>query len=321
MGLLDPLLSLLGAYSASNVYNFLRGYSDRSYLDPEIDIALVTGGSNGHGATLVKKLNELKIPVVVLDLVVPDQQVEGVYYLKCDISSREQLLEAAQIIKSQIGNITILVNNVTVSQGKTVLDLSFDEIESSFNVNLLSQFYTVKIFLPGMLKLKRGYIVFISSVVAYLGPAKLSEYMTPCCKQIFIADFQGTTAASKSAILGLYDSLTYELGPNADTDSGVRTLLVIPGQMSSLLQELQNPSTRLTSSILDVSMVADRIMLALSRGEEGKVTVPRKAKFISLMRTLPRPATTMIRSMVGVDNCMDHYVGTKEEVDDLSFAL
>ncbi|KAK7203094.1 hypothetical protein BZA70DRAFT_81359 [Myxozyma melibiosi] len=297
MRILDHILSRLGGYSTAGIYNALRGY-DEDYLDPELDIALVTGGSNGLGANLVKRLRARRIPVVVLDIETPESPTDGVYYIKCDISSREQVLDAAQVIKSEIGDVTIVINNAAIAQGKTILDLTYEEIESCLNVNLVSQFYTVKAFLPGMLKMRRGYFVIVASVIAYIGPAKLSAY-----------------AASKSGLLGLYESLTYEVGPNADNESGVHTLLITQGQMATdLFAGVSNPHS-FAASVLDSSEVADRIMLALSRKEQGRVMMPAYARLIPVMRLLPRSVVSAFRYWSDVDRGMDTFLGQKPNGD------
>ncbi|KAK9372573.1 uncharacterized protein V1513DRAFT_486889 [Lipomyces chichibuensis] len=292
MGLMNAALSVLGSTSAAKLYYFLRGYSSKSYLDPELDIALVTGGCNGLGANIVKRLRARKIPVVVLDVADPEDRVDGVYYIKCDISSREQVIDAAEVIKQEIGDITILVNNAAITHGKTIVDLTYEEIELCMRVNLTSQFYTVKACLPGMLKLRRGYIVIVSSVMAYVGPVKLSAY-----------------AASKSGLLGLYESLTYEVGPNADKDSGIRTILVTTGQMATSLFEGVKSPHKITAPVLDTSIVADRILLALERGEQGRLMLPVYARFMPFVRAMPRSFMTIVRYLSGVDRGMRTYLG------------
>ncbi|KAK9448497.1 uncharacterized protein V1518DRAFT_419129 [Limtongia smithiae] len=289
--ILDKILSYLGLSSAGALYGLARGYS-LDYLDPELDVALVTGGSNGLGAATVKRLRAKRIPVVVLDVIMPEDQLEGVYYVKCDISSLEQVLDAAEVIKREIGDVTILINNAAIAQGKSLLDLSYEEIDKCLEVNLHSQFYTVKAFLPGMLKLRRGYVVIVSSVIAYIGPVKLSAY-----------------AASKSGLLGLYEALTYEVGANANVASGVRTLLVVQGQMTSSLFEGVVTRHKIVAPVLDTRIVADRILLALSRGEQGKVALPVYAKLVPLVRVLPRFLLTPIRSWSGIDRGMTSFLG------------
>ncbi|KAK9479380.1 hypothetical protein V1514DRAFT_328474 [Lipomyces japonicus] len=292
MGRFNSILSQIGQFTSSKLYYHLRGYSTSKFLDPDIDIVVITGGSNGLGAKLARQLTESSISVVVLDVVEPVEKLQGVCYIKCDISSREQVLDAAFVIKQEIGDVTVLINNAAITQGKTILDLTFEEIDNTMKINLVSNFYTVKAFLPGMVKLRRGYVVTISSVTGYVGPIKLGAY-----------------AASKAGLLCLHDSLTYELGPDPDSGSGVRTILVATGQMSThLFEGVQTPS-RSMAPILDTTVVADRICLALQRGEQGRITMPTYARFMPLMRILPRSVMTAVRYLSGIDRGMDDYTG------------
>jgi short-subunit dehydrogenase len=89
-----------------------------------------------------------------------------------------------------------------------------DEIESTFRVNLISHFYTLKTFLPGMLRAGRGTIVTMSSVLGQIGAARLSDY-----------------SASKAAITAMHKSLVAELSSTPE----IKTILVTPGQLSTPL--------------------------------------------------------------------------------------
>jgi NAD(P)-dependent dehydrogenase (short-subunit alcohol dehydrogenase family) len=62
--------------------------------------------------------------------------------------------------------------------GKAILDLKPDEVEKNFRVNLLSHFYTIRAFLPGMLEDERGTIVTVASVLGHLGAANLCKCIT-----------------------------------------------------------------------------------------------------------------------------------------------
>jgi NAD(P)-dependent dehydrogenase (short-subunit alcohol dehydrogenase family) len=107
---------------------------------------------------------------------------------------------------SQLGTPTILINNAAIVNGKPLLDLSLDEIDRNFRVNLLSHFYTTKTFLPGMLRAGQGTIVTISSVIGQIGAAQLTDY-----------------AAAKAGITALHKSLAAELKstPEIKTDIGL----------------------------------------------------------------------------------------------------
>ena len=75
----------------------------------------------------------------------------------------------------QLGTPTVLVNcAVTITTGAKLIDMPIDAIQREIGTNILGNFYTIKEFLPDMLRLERGHIVTISSALGFMGPARLS---------------------------------------------------------------------------------------------------------------------------------------------------
>lgn len=158
------------------------------------DIVLITGGSGGLGKELIQLFCDRKTRgIVSVDIELPcsEDRVPGVYYYKCDVSDVDQLESLYETVKTDIGQVTILINNAGITIGKSLVDLQIEEIQRIISVNLLASFYTTKTFLPDMLENKRGYIVTVGSVLGYMSPAKLSAY-----------------GASKSGLVALHESLT-----------------------------------------------------------------------------------------------------------------
>lgn len=148
-------------------------------LERHRDVVLVTGGGSGLGKEIVKEFQKRRIQrLVVFDINIPndDQKLEDVYYYKCDVSDKKQVMELSERVKNEVGIVTILVNNAGITSGKSLIDLSFEEIEKIIQVNLMSSFYLDKAFLPDMLILKRGYIITVASVLGYMSPANLSKF-------------------------------------------------------------------------------------------------------------------------------------------------
>jgi NADP-dependent 3-hydroxy acid dehydrogenase YdfG len=78
-------------------------------------------------------------------------------------------------VNSEVGSIYVLVNNAGVVFGQRIMDASPAHIRRTFDVNLLSNFWTVKAILPGM-KAQGGHIVTVSSVCGFAGFHSLSDY-------------------------------------------------------------------------------------------------------------------------------------------------
>ena len=188
---------------------------------------------------------------------------------------------------------TILINNAGITTGKTLLDLSYDEIERTIQINLMSSFYTIKTFLPDMLLMQRGYIVTIASVLGYMSPARLSAY-----------------GASKSGLIALHESLTYELGPPSINPKGIKTLLICPGQLKTgMFDGVKTPSSILAPE-LDPKYVADNVISAIELGRRGEIKIPFYGNFLPIFRAVPWPIVEAARYYSGIDKSMQTFKNT-----------
>lgn len=158
--------------------NFMADSVIGTVLERHSDVVLVTGGCSGLGREIVRDLKRCKHPkVVVFDLHIPpdEERFPEVHYYSCDVSDVSCIQALAAIVKREVGIVTVVINNAGITSGKTLMELSFGEIEKIIAVNLTSNFYINKTFLPDMVLLQRGYIVTVSSVLGYMTPARLSE--------------------------------------------------------------------------------------------------------------------------------------------------
>ena len=89
---------------------------------------------------------------------------KNVFFYNFDISNLEEVKYNCKLIKSQVGHVNILINNAGImNKAKLFMDLTENEILNIFNVNILSQFWMIREFLPKMLQDNKGHIVNISS--------------------------------------------------------------------------------------------------------------------------------------------------------------
>ncbi|CDK26087.1 unnamed protein product [Kuraishia capsulata CBS 1993] len=283
-------------YAADRTYRTLSDFFIGTIFDPYRDKVLVTGGGSGLGREIAIQFKNTSATVIVLDVSIPDEDDEnyipGVKYYKCDVSKRSEVIKIGRLIKDEIGDVAVLINNAAITNGKAILDIDFEDIEKTVQVNLLSSFYTIKTFLPDMIKNKRGYVVTIASVLGYMSPARLSAY-----------------GASKSGLIALHESLTYELGPPAFTANGVKTLLVCPGQMkTNMFKGVKTPSTLLAPE-LDPKYVAKSVLKAVFMGRRGEIKLPFYSNFIPLFRAMPWPVVEVARCFSGIDQSMRKFAG------------
>ncbi|PVH86471.1 NAD(P)-binding protein [Cadophora sp. DSE1049] len=281
--------SLLTALYFLGVLNRQIAYSKPRTVDFSEEVIVVTGGASGLGLLIAEVYGMRGATVAVLDVKdLEAGEARGVSVYKCDVGDKEQVAKVAVEIERDLGTPTILINNAAIVNGKPLLDLSTDDIDRTFRVNVLSHFYTIKAFLPGMIRAKTGTIVTISSVLGQLGAAYLSDY-----------------TASKAGITALHKSLDAEL---KDTPE-IKTILVSPGQLSTpLFNGVKTPNSFL-APLLEPVDVAKEVIAAIDSGSSAVLAMPLYARWTDWMNVLPVGVQTIVRKMAGVDSAMKGFVG------------
>ncbi|POS82195.1 NAD(P)-binding protein [Erysiphe pulchra] len=286
--------SLLTLLFFCQILNLQIAYSKPRKVDLSEEIIVITGGAGGLGLLIAEVYGMRGATVAVLD--VKDLEagdVRGVTAYRCDVSDKDQLAKVALQIERDFGSPTILINNAAIVNGKPLLDLSLEEIEKCLRVNLLAQFYTIKTFLPGMIRSGSGTIVTISSVLSSLGAASLTDY-----------------AASKAGITALHKSLTAEL----KSTPNIKTVLVSPGQIgSSLFSSVKTPSN-FFGPILESVDVAKEVIATIDSGSSAHLSMPLYARWIDWMNVLPVGVQAVLRRLSGIDNAMSTFQKKDKEL-------
>lgn len=166
---------------------------------------LVTGGNRGIGRAIAEAFlaNGDKVAVTTRSGGAP----EGALDVRCDITDAAAVEAAFSEIEAAHGPVEVLVANAGVTKDTLILRMSEEDWSSVIDTNLTGSFRLAKRAAKGMLRLRRGRIIFISSVVGLLGSAGQANY-----------------AASKAGLVGMARSLARELGSRSIT-----TNVVAPG--------------------------------------------------------------------------------------------
>jgi len=128
-----------------------------------------------------------------------------------------------------------------------------------------------------------GTLVTVSSILAHMTPANLTDY-----------------AASKAAVSAIHTSLTMELRQQSLTDK-VKTILVETGQIDTdLFRRVETPSN-FFGPILDTREVAKEIVKLIDSGDGGLVRMPAYARFIDWYMVLPAGLQIVARWASGID--------------------
>ncbi|GCD89149.1 3-oxoacyl-ACP reductase FabG [Nocardioides sp. LS1] len=166
---------------------------------------LVTGGNRGIGRAIAEAFiaNGDQVAVTTRNGGAP----EGALDVRCDITDAAAVEAAFAEIEAAHGPVEVLVANAGITADTLILRMSEDDWSSVIDTNLTGSFRLAKRAAKGMLRLRRGRIIFISSVVGLLGSAGQVNY-----------------AASKAGLVGMARSLARELGSRSIT-----TNVVAPG--------------------------------------------------------------------------------------------
>jgi 3-oxoacyl-[acyl-carrier protein] reductase len=159
---------------------------------------LVTGGNRGIGRAIAETFLAAgdRVAVTTRSGGAPD----GALDVRCDITDADAVEAAFKEIEEAHGPVEVLVANAGITADTLVLRMSDDDWSSVIDTNLTGSFRLAKRAAKGMLRLRRGRIVFISSVVGLLGSAGQVNY-----------------AASKAGLVGMARSLARELGSRSIT--------------------------------------------------------------------------------------------------------
>ena len=167
-------------------------------LDFKGRTAVVTGGMQGIGAAIVKRLEASGAKVAVWDLYHTD---------KVDVSNPSSVEKAVERTLKQLGRIDVLVNNAGVAgMNVPTVDYPIEEWERVLRINLTSQFLCCRAVAPHMVKANYGRIVNIASVAGKEGNPNAVAY-----------------SASKARVISLTKSLGKELA-----QSGVLVNCITP---------------------------------------------------------------------------------------------
>ncbi|KAH0587852.1 hypothetical protein H2248_006607 [Termitomyces sp. 'cryptogamus'] len=264
-----------------------------SQFDWGEQIVVITGGSSGVGELLANTLAVRNVTVVVLDIEPIVTENYNITYYKCDVSQWEEVEAVSKRVIEEIGEPTILVNNAGVVQGKLILDLTPADIHQTFSVNTLAHFWTLKAFLPTMIKNETGHIVTISSVLGYIGTPRLVDY-----------------CASKAAAISLNESLRYELDIKYKCPR-IRTTLVTPGHiMTPMFNTFSTPDTAfykfLFPSVQPVALVK-RIIAVLDEQDSQCIRIPFYVHLCPFLQHMPSFFRDLAQWLAHANFAMDHF--------------
>src|SRR5260370_37385573 len=170
---------------------------------------LVTGGTRGIGLAIARRLAAGGDSVTVTSR--SGDPAEALAVVRCDVRYAASVASAFGSVEAEQGPVEVLVANAGVPRDQLLALMSEDAFGAVLDTNLAGAYRVARRAVRGMMRMRRGRLIFISSVVGLYGSAGQANY-----------------AASKAGLVGLARSLARELGSR-----GITSNVVAPGFVDS----------------------------------------------------------------------------------------
>ena len=184
---------------------------------------LVTGGNRGIGLAIARGFAQAGDTVAVTHC--SGEPPEGLIGVRCEVTDTDSVDAAFTEAEEKLGGpIEVLVANAGVTRDGLLMRMSDEDWDTVIDTNLAGAFRCVRRASKGMIRMRRGRIILISSVVGLYGGPGQANY-----------------AASKAGLVGLARSVTRELGGR-----GITANVVAPGFIDTDMTAALPQDTRAT---------------------------------------------------------------------------
>ncbi|KAG8323501.1 epidermal retinol dehydrogenase 2-like [Homalodisca vitripennis] len=254
------------------------------------ETVLITGTGHGIGRELALQFAALGAKIVCVDInaegneqtvkELKDRGYTRVHRYECDVSSRESVLELAEKVGREVGDVTVLVNNAGIMPCHPFTSSSHEEIMRIFNINVFAHFWMLQMFLPGMVRKNHGHIVGISSMAGILGLTNLVPY-----------------CASKYAVRGLMEALAEEYREDP-RQLNIKFTSIFPYIVNTGL--CKKPKIRFPSllGIVSTQEAARQIIQAMRR-DVTEVSIPSGLLTVNyVLRLFPVKVTRLVKDFL-----------------------
>lgn len=258
-------------------------------------VILITGCSTGIGHDLAQQLTRNGYTVAATARNINTiSDLEAALILPLDVTNQDSIQKAVDSVIQKFGRIDVLVNNAGFCQIGAIEELSNDQVQQMYDVNVFGVMRMIKAVVPIMRKQKSGRIINISSIAGRL--------VTPV---------NGAYSSSKFALEAISDALRMELEP-----FNIQVVLIEPGAIKTNFDKtvhvhgdkvLSNP----TSPYLSLYRVYQRVSDGMREHEPGPETVSKVIRQV-LESTKPKA-----RYLAGTAFSMKLVLALRDSVWDL----
>lgn len=183
-------------------------------MTTEPKTVLVTGGNRGIGLAIAQAFKDAGHKVAITYR--SGEPPQGFFAVQADVRDSASIDAAFKEVEAELGNVEVLVANAGITKDTLLMRMKEEDFTDVLDTNLTGAFRVVQRATKGMLKLKRGRIILISSVVGLYGGMGQVNY-----------------SSSKAALVGMARSITRELGSRNITAN-----VVAPGFINTEMTEV-----------------------------------------------------------------------------------
>lgn len=194
-------------------------------------VAVVTGGAAGIGAAICRFLARDGADIAIWDRDIAAAEElaaeigalgRKVVICQVDVASREQVDAAADKVRAELGPIGILVNNAGISPEKDFVEITEQDWDRVFDINMKGMFFCTQAVIADMISAQWGRVVNISSSSAQSGARRMVHY-----------------AATKGGVIGYTKALAQEVAPMGITVNNVPPSTVLTEGLKSVEDRLE----------------------------------------------------------------------------------
>ncbi|XP_068737551.1 epidermal retinol dehydrogenase 2-like [Montipora capricornis] len=299
------LFALIGTLCREMLVSFVQTFLPPSRKDINGEIVFVTGAGSGLGRLMAIKFAKLGATLVCVDInqnandetvqEIKSQGFKAHGYI-CDCSSREDIYRVAELVKKDVGDVTMLVNNAGIVSGKKFLETEDWKIQKTMEINTMAHFWTTKAFLPSMVEKNHGHVVSIASSAGFFGVNGLCDY-----------------CSSKYGAVGFNESLNMELG--VLKKDGVHTTVICPFYINTGMFDGVKTRFPLLMPILEPEWATDQMIDAVLRNKT-ELLLPKVLKLHLVIKSvLPTTSYLSLSRFFGVSSSMDEFKGREKKIN------
>ena len=190
----------------------------------ETQTVLVTGGNRGIGKAIATEFKNAGYNVAITHR--SGDAPEDFFAVKADVTDAASIDAAFKEVEAKFGPIGVIIANAGITKDTLLMRMSEDDFTSVIDTNLTGAFRVAQRATKGMLKNKRGRIIFISSVSGLYGNPGQVNY-----------------SASKAGLVGMARSITRELGSRNITANVIAPGFIKTDMTDALTDDLKKQYT------------------------------------------------------------------------------